>query len=230
MREWSEMTFREVAELDRKLPVLVPLGLLEAHGDHLPNGTDSLTAEYIARKAAAESPCVLCPTLHYGYEGSTFEYPGTLGLSLETLARVLVDIVDGLVRQGFRKIVFLSGHGGNERAYHLAVDILARRGVDVKCVYHNWWTLAGFRSVHHADAFESETAAAMGIRFERERGVDVVVQKSWHTEFSRARRYPDTGGTNGKPSEADLERGKESVRIAVEAVKRLLQQAYDEDD
>jgi len=227
MREWSQLTSGEVAGLDRRLPVLVPLGLMEAHGDHLPNGTDSLTAEYVARKAAEESPCVLCPVLHYGCEGSSFEYPGTLGLSVETLARVLVDIVEALVRQGFRKVIFLSGHGGNESAYRLAVDILARREVDVKCVYHNWWTLAGFTGVHHADAFESETAAAMGIRFERERAVDVKVTKTWFTEFSRARRYPQTGGTNGKPTEADVGRGRESVRVAVEAVKRLLQQAYE---
>lgn len=227
MKEWSQLTCREVDELDRRLPVLVPLGLMEAHGDHLPNGTDSLTVEYVARKAAAESPCVLCPTLHYGFEGSSFEYPGTLGVSLETLARVLVDLVDALTRQGFRKIVFLSGHGGNERAYHLAVDALARRGVELKCVYHNWWTLAGFKNVHHADAFESETAAAMGIRFERERAANVAVTKSWYTEFSRARRYPHSGGTNGKPTEADVDRGKESVEIVIEAVKRLLQQAYE---
>ena len=228
MVEWAQLTSDELKRVDRNWPVIIPLGLQEAHGSHLPNGTDSMTAEYVVQTAAKDLDCVVCPTVNYGYAGSSYGYAGTLGVKLETLAGVLVDLVGALMDQGFRKVIFLSGHGGNKPAYQLAVDRLAHQYPDARCAYHDWWTLAGFTDVHHADAFESETAAAMGIRFERDRAVDVQVQKTWYTEFFRAKRYPDTGAVNGKPSEADLERGKKEVADAVEALRQLIRRALEE--
>lgn len=229
MLEWASLTTEELRHVDRNWPVIIPLGLQEAHGNHLPNGTDSMTAEYVVRAASRGLDCLVCPTVNYGYAGSSYGYPGTLGVRLETLAGVLVDLVAALVDQGFRKVLFISGHGGNKHAYALAVDRLAHRYPGARCAYHDWWTLAGFTDVHHADAFESETAAAMGVRFERDRCVDVQVKKTWYTEFFRAERYPDTGAVNGKPSEADLERGKTEAAAAVKALRRLIRRALEED-
>ena len=124
-----------------------------------------MTAEHVVQTAAKDLDCVVCPTVNYGYAGSSYGYAGTLGVKLETLAGVLVDLVGALTDQGFRKVIFLSVHGGNKPAYQLAVDRLAHQYPDARCAYHDWWTLAGFTDVHRgriADLALQARLPAMG--------------------------------------------------------------------
>ncbi len=85
MIEWITLTSDEIAAVDKRLPVIVPLGLVEAHGPHLPLSVDVECGSYFARRVAEESGAILAPALPYGFADEMREYPGTVGLKAETL-------------------------------------------------------------------------------------------------------------------------------------------------
>lgn len=224
MIEWANMTFDEIALLDRQLPILWPLGVLEAHGHHLPVNTDTAAAEHICREVAARTECILLPVLNYGYVGYGWRYPGTLGIRMETLAHVLEDTLSLLHSHGFCKVLMVSGHGANLNAHSLAAARLAQTAPRLRTRYINWWIEAGFE-VHHAGAFETETAQAMGLEVKMSKAQAHTVDKTWYHEVSRHELHPDTGGVNGDPHEADTLRGQYELQRAVDVLVQLVTQA-----
>lgn len=111
---------------------IIPLGATEQHGPHLPAGTDTFRAEALAtRLAAALDRALVAPVIPIGCSEEHRDFAGTLSLRHETLAAILVDVGDSLARQGFQRLIFLSAHGGNERALALAVEELRRARPDI---------------------------------------------------------------------------------------------------
>ena len=107
------MTVEEVREglLDTRT-VLLPVGVVEQHGYHLPLSTDIHNAQEIAHRASAETGCFVAPCIHYSFSGGML--PGTININPQLFSLVLVDICRSLYVQGFRNIVILLGHGGTE--------------------------------------------------------------------------------------------------------------------
>ncbi len=93
--------------------LLLPVGTLEAHGKHLPLGTDSHLAEGIAGRIADAVGAIIAPTLHYGITNSLLPYPGGTQTDPETYGEFIFGIIDGLFSAGFNKIIIANGHGGN---------------------------------------------------------------------------------------------------------------------
>lgn len=67
MKEWIHLTSDEIARLDRELPVIIPLGLTEAHGPHLAVSVDTDSALYFSRKVAEATGAILAPAVQYGF-------------------------------------------------------------------------------------------------------------------------------------------------------------------
>jgi len=109
---------------------VLPMGSLEAHGPHLPCGTDSILVEAIVARAIADADgrrVVVFPTVDY----SVVEWARPLasaGVSPARLVGVLVDVAGDIHRLGFRKIVFVNGHA-NLPAAQLAVWQLRQEGL-----------------------------------------------------------------------------------------------------
>ncbi len=108
----AECTYLEAGRLarDERAVILLPLGAVEQHGPHLPLLVDWLGAEELARRVAphlarAGYRVVLAPALPYGASPLALTWPGTVSLSRATLRRVIVDVVRGLARHGFRRFV-----------------------------------------------------------------------------------------------------------------------------
>jgi creatinine amidohydrolase len=121
--------------------VVLPIAAIEQHGPHLPVDTDSNTAWEIAVRAARqiqEFPILVIPTLWAGYSPHHMGFPGTLSLRAETLIHVTMDLVESILKHGFRKIVILNGHGGNEPVLNTAVSEIAAR-LDVRVPVVTWW-------------------------------------------------------------------------------------------
>lgn len=98
---------------------VLPLGATEPHNLHLPYGTDSYEADMVGEavcQAAHErgARVILLPTVPYGTETNQMAFPLAMNVNPSTLAAVITDLVDSLVRHGIHKIVLLNGHGGNE--------------------------------------------------------------------------------------------------------------------
>ena len=107
------MTVEEVREgLKETQTVLVPVGVVEQHGYHLPLSTDIHNAQEIATRAAEETGTFVAPTVHYAFSGGML--PGTINLSPQVTSLVLMDICRSLILQGFRNLLLVLGHGATE--------------------------------------------------------------------------------------------------------------------
>lgn len=141
-REMALLCWQEFAELvpARVRTVLVPFGSLEPHGV-IPNGTDSLAPEAMARDIAARVDALIAPTLNYGMTEAMKAYPGAVSIAAETYAPFAEAVLDNLALQGFKNLIVLNGHGGNTAVLNAAATKVANaRRVRVLVV--NWWTLA----------------------------------------------------------------------------------------
>lgn len=125
--------------------VVLPVGATEQHGPHLAVGTDFLTVEYLARESAkivaAEIPIVVAPTLPYGSSPHHLPFGATLSLGTETYYRVLCDLLESLVIDGFSQIFILNGHGGNNELIQLAArDVTLKHPARIAAA--SYWTVA----------------------------------------------------------------------------------------
>jgi len=96
---------------------VVPLGVIEKHGDHLPLGTDMYTGTAVAKRAAELAPAVVFPYYFLGQIAEARHVKGTLAASHRLMMDALLEMCDEIHRNGFTKILILSSHGGN--AYFL---------------------------------------------------------------------------------------------------------------
>lgn len=112
-RMMFDMTVRDVEEgLRETQTVILPVGIVEQHGYHLPLSVDVHNAVEIARRASERTGCFVTPPVHYNFSGGTL--PGTINISPQVFSLMLMDILQSLVMQGFRRIVVLLGHAGSE--------------------------------------------------------------------------------------------------------------------
>jgi len=134
---WQEFGELVPAKIDT---VLVPFGSLEPHGV-IPNGTDSLAPEAMARDIAARVDALIAPVLNYGVTEAMKAYPGAVSIAPETYGPFAEAVLDNLASNGFKNIIVLNGHGGNTAALNAAATRVAnaRR---VRALVVNWWTLA----------------------------------------------------------------------------------------
>ncbi|MCL4429912.1 MAG: creatininase family protein [Chloroflexi bacterium] len=109
--------------------VIFPIGSVEEHGEHLPLCTDNIQPEYIALEVAKKTGCLVAPPFRYGICNATRNFPGTLTIQFDTLYRLAHDVLSELVRNGFNRIIVLSGHAGNS---HMVALRLAAQDVVIK--------------------------------------------------------------------------------------------------
>ena len=92
---------------------IVPIGCVEKHGQHLPVGIDTQVVNYICLEAAKKEPVTVFPPLYFGdIMGHTIARGGIM-FSAELLLQLLKEITSEIARNGFKKILFVNGHGGN---------------------------------------------------------------------------------------------------------------------
>ena len=116
---------------------VLPLGSTEQHAG-LSLATDAINAERIALEAAAPLGIPVFPVLSYGLTPYFSDYPGTVTLRLATYAALLRDIFDSLKHAGFRRILVVNGHGGNQPASALAQEWMMDNP-DARVRFHDWW-------------------------------------------------------------------------------------------
>jgi creatinine amidohydrolase len=123
----KDMTVKMVREyLSRKKSIIIPIGIIEQHGCHLPLYTDSLIAENLARLIGEKTGILAAPVMYQSFSGG--ELPGTINISPATMSLVMSDMLISLVQQGFRNFYLLPCHGGSEntRALIDALKLLLR--------------------------------------------------------------------------------------------------------
>ena len=119
---WPEV--RRAAEEDRV--AVIPVGTLEDHGPHLPIDTDVRLITEICRRAAedASDEIVLLPTIPHGYSPHHMDFPGPITIGWDTFTRYCKDVGTSLARHGFRRMLFLNGHGSNQNLVEMAARLV----------------------------------------------------------------------------------------------------------
>ena len=112
---WEELTSSDFALAVQQSQgvCLVPIGVIEKHGQHLPLGTDVFTAREVCFRAAKKEYCLIFP---FYYAGQIFEakhQPGTIAYSADLLYQLLDETCREIARNGIHKIIIVNGHGGN---------------------------------------------------------------------------------------------------------------------
>jgi creatinine amidohydrolase len=113
-------------KVNDSLVVILPLGVIEEHGDHLPLSTDSLQCEYVVEEIAKRTNALIAPSIRYGVCNTTKNFPGTISIGFETLRSLIYDVLSELARNGIKNVAIVSGHAGST---HLAAIKLAAKDI-----------------------------------------------------------------------------------------------------
>lgn len=230
----TELTKDEYARLAGERTFVLPVGILEEHGPHLPLGTDIFQAEAVVDDAAARADAVVLPTLNYGNCHSTRPFPGSISISFDTLRSLTEEILAELARHGLRSVVIVSGHAGSGHmralkeagrsviAEHpqLRVALLSEWSVLFE---HGGETVDGV-TIPEADghAGTMETARMQDLRPElvgSTPGAHFPSEEPFVLTPSPEDALPD--GYIGDPSEASPELGETLHSLAVDALAEL---------
>lgn len=114
--KWEELTAADFSSAiqESKGTCLLPFGILEKHGPHLPLGTDLLNVRYASLEAVAQEYAVVFPEYYFGQIFEAKHQPGTIAYSLGLQLQLLEETTDEMARNGCKKILIVNGHGGNE--------------------------------------------------------------------------------------------------------------------
>jgi creatinine amidohydrolase len=166
--KWEELTVPafEKALISSEGVCVLPLGVLEKHGEHLPVGTDLIIARMVANLAADIEPAVVFPDYYFTQIHEAKQYVGAIALKGRLMMDLLENVCDEIARNGFKKIVFFNYHGGNEAflAFFLQLFLEKQkpymiywlRGYQSPEFQETWNQIRG--SVEDGHAGESETS------------------------------------------------------------------------
>ncbi len=216
--------------------VIFPVGSVEEHGEHLPLCTDSIQPEYIALEVAKKTGCLVAPPLRYGICNATRNFPGTLTLQFDTLYKIAHDILSELVRNGFNRIIVLSGHAGNSHMVALRLagqEIVikndeAKMEKKVRIMILSDYDFAQeltpkFASEKDGHAGTLETSRVMAISPEliKAKGVPSFPQMPRFEVVAHPEHY-FLSGVQGDPTAASTEKGQRINKYIIEQVEKLL--------
>ena len=139
-----EMTWPEIASLSRDVPVVVPVAALEQHGHHMPLFTDSLLVSEVVRRAGEVigDRLLVAPLMWLGNSHHHMDFPGTLSASPRVYLDLLNDLAENVIAHGFRRLVFVNGHGGNITPGKQAIFELRQRHrdrADLLLLFTSYW-------------------------------------------------------------------------------------------
>jgi creatinine amidohydrolase len=247
MKLFAEMNREQLRAAAPQALVVLPIGATEQHGPHLPTGTDLFTVESVAREAGAQVgediPVIVTPTLPFGSSHHHFIFGGTLSLSTETYFKVLCELLESLVTDGFKRMFLVNGHGGNHELAQLAArDIALRHPVNVAAA--SYWTAAwddliavdahrGRRLPGHAGDFESSIMLSLRPDVTpKERphrdGVFETDPAGFHTPYRAERHgaWREINGFTDSPDLATADKGRLFRGAIVQGLARALTEFY----
>jgi creatinine amidohydrolase len=121
--------------------VLLPTGTLEPHGV-ANNGADNTAPWAISKTIAKRTNAMIAPTLAYGMTGSLAAYPGAFKMSEQVYRPFIKEIMEGLVKNKFKTIVIINGHGGGQTDVLKSVAAEIANEHNVRTLVINWWSFA----------------------------------------------------------------------------------------
>jgi len=242
MEPWrlQEITLNETRKTRYRVAVL-PVGSTEAHGYHVPYGSDAFHAGAIAERVCSQAwrqqcKVLLLPTISYGVQGNTMGFPLTINVQQTVLDAFVTDIINSLDHHGIRKLLIINGHGGNDFK-PLMRSLSSASKVFVSLA--DWWKVGNDRvrdifekSGEHADELEtSVNLALVGAHVHLERaGTGHInpsrfeaINNGW-VSIARPWNLFTEDSTAGDPRKATKEKGEAYLEIVVDRLAQYVVQ------
>jgi creatinine amidohydrolase len=213
--------------------VVLPLGSTQQHG-YLSLSTAAFCAVRMADDAAQPLGVPVCPVLSYGLSPSFMAYPGTITLRPKTYALVIAELLDSLLESGFRRILIVNGHFGNQTAREVTrAWTSGRPGVEL--IFHDWWsaprTAAKIKSIDPiaghgswVDNFPWTRLPNVALPDEQKPPIEIDLS---NTEASPSRTRKRLGdGTMGGYYERDDSELMDLWAVAVQETRALLESGW----
>lgn len=140
-RQLARMSWLDVSRLvpAKVDTIILPVGTIEAHGSSC-LGTDVYIPENLAEGIAERVNGLIAPTVNYGITRSLYRYAGGSSVSPDVFEAYLSDVLDSLVDTGFKNVILMNGHGGNNNSLKtVAHDFHRRCGANIAVIH--WWHL-----------------------------------------------------------------------------------------
>jgi creatinine amidohydrolase len=229
----SDMNWMQVEEyLKHDDRCVLPLGSTEQHA-YLSLSVDSILAERMSLESAAPSGVLVFPVLAYGITPYFRAYPGSISLRVQTYLSIVKDILDGLLEQGFKRILIVNGHGGNSPAQGFVGEWMADHpGTQV--MFHNWWNApATWAKVQEIDPVASHASWMENFPWTRLEGITPPTDQKPMADFSRLRllepkklrEYLNEGNYGGLYQRPDADM-LALWAVAVQETRELLEQGW----
>jgi creatinine amidohydrolase len=239
---WEELTGPDfIAAIHQSQGVCVlPFGIIEKHGPHLPLGTDLINVRFAVEHATQQEYAVIFPAYYFGQIAEARQQPGTVSYSMHMQLDLLQETTDEMGRNGCKKIVIVNGHGGNEHLLPFFAQSQLQNPHDYVVYVYRWSpSNAPERPPLHSKmdmhAGESETAHTMASRPDlvhldragQESGADQARQHLpdgvytgiwWYARFPN--HYSGNGSTATKElGEFDMKAWEDGIANVIRAVK-----------
>jgi creatinine amidohydrolase len=243
---WDQLTSEAIGKLDRDIPVVLPIAATEQHGYHLPVATDRMIGEHLATgldQVMGERVLVL-PVIGVGCSDHHMDFPGSLTLSHETFARQVKDIVGSVIHHGFRRILLLNSHGGNQGIGQVLVEQLGTAHPDCHIAMASWWKTAlkeleaicesGPGGVGHACEIETSLMLLIApelVVTERIEPKSNIPTFDWAegdllrapiVSYFRTLKEMAPNGVYGEPEKASAEKGQRISDCVVKALQGII--------
>jgi creatinine amidohydrolase len=142
----TDLTWPAVQKLSKDTPVVFPIAALEQHGGHLPVFTDSMLLGEIVRRAAETmgDQILWAPLTWLGNSDHHLDFPGTLSAAPRTYLDLLGGLLENFITHGFKRLIFVNGHGGNDVPGKQAVFEIRQRHRernDLLLLFATYWSL-----------------------------------------------------------------------------------------
>lgn len=241
---WGKLAWPELEAIAARPPQMAiwPLGTIEQHGRHLPTDVDVANCWEVALGVSARTGIPLIPALTFGDSRFWEGWPGTLTLQPETLVQVILEVCDGVVKTGFRRLLLLNGHIGNGPALALAEGKIRQRHPALQVRALSWWDVSPrvveymysdsiegtLRSFHGNDGETSVYLAHSPALVQQDLAVDEPSDDYRRPFFSYDSRKLTGSGVIGRPRAASAEKGRTIIGLAIDDLTELIGQGMDE--
>jgi len=158
-RNIGRLNWKEIKNLvpERINTCILPVGTMEAHGVTA-TGTDIIIPRYLSDKIAEKFDFLTAPEIPYGITHSLLPYPGSITVDDRTFEQYVHGVLIGLKKTGFKRVIIMNGHGGNNQVLDdLAFRIYRETGLF--CAVIHWWILCS----ELTKEFFGETGAHAGV-------------------------------------------------------------------
>lgn len=234
MNNIYRLTNLEIEKGKNKLEqVIIPIGSLEQHGNHLPVSTDSIIIEHLAKKVSEKSQSLYLPTITFGI---SFEHEPLFNISLthQTYSNFLSEICLSLIKYGMKNIILLNGHHGNMGCMnYISQNVFDKFPSNAKINFINYWSL--MENFDHAGEIETSLVLAINTKLVKMKMARANTKEIAGSRIAYTSLTTNSGsftkitgnGVWGDPTKASIKKGRSLLENLTQKIIEIIKEFKD---